>query len=95
MARLERAYFNRFFIDLTRAEVRSIPRSGAADDAVAELVGKLHVSLQLDRIGAALVRDELREYGAWDEKELSDDQQNRHRIGWLATGNIREEVLDR
>lgn len=32
--------------------------------------------------GCKFVRDELRESGAWDEEELSDDEENFHRIVW-------------
>jgi len=37
------------------------------------------------------VRQELREYGAWDDEELEDDDENNMRILWLAANNIVEE----
>ena len=37
------------------------------------------------------IRAELREYGAWDDEELADDEQNIRRILWIAAGNIRDE----
>ncbi len=36
------------------------------------------------------VRKELREYGAWDDKELANDAANWRRIIWLAANDINE-----
>jgi hypothetical protein len=37
-----------------------------------------------------LIRSELSEYGAWDDNELQDVNENNMRILWLAAGNIVE-----
>lgn len=37
------------------------------------------------------VRKELREYGAWDDEELADDETNWQRLVWIAAANIQEE----
>jgi hypothetical protein len=49
----------------------------------------------LDKISAYSLRAELREYGAWNEEELSNHEDNLARILWIACGNIREELRER
>lgn len=82
------ATFDTFEIQMTRVEALSASHPGPCDDDVAALVSKPAIRRQLDRIGADAIRAELKGYGAWDETELADDEQNRHRIIWLAAGNI-------
>lgn len=81
------ATFERFEIEMTLEQAMSASHQGSCDDDVAWLVR--------DGVGSKLdpeaVRDELREYGAWDDDELSDDEANLARIVWLAACNIREE----
>lgn len=86
------ATFNRFELQMTKDQSAIASHQGQCDADVAELVTHPKIRRQLDRIGADAIRDELREYGAWDAAELSDDQQNRQRIVWIAAGNIREET---
>jgi hypothetical protein len=44
----------------------------------------------LERIDPVALRKELAEYGAWDEQELADHEQNIQRILWIAAGDIVE-----
>lgn len=60
------------------------------------------VALWVDKIGwegqtmdADAIRKELREYGAWDDEELSDDAENRKRILWITAGNWQDEQADK
>ena len=39
----------------------------------------------------AAIAAELSEYGAWDEEELSDHEQNLHRLLWSAACSLKEE----
>lgn len=64
---------------------------GACDDDIAALAQKPYIAAQLAEMDADRVRDELREYGAWDDEELSDEAQNLHRLLWVSCGNINEE----
>jgi hypothetical protein len=90
------ALFERFELCMTRAQAESASHPGPCDDDVRFLVESIpNIRRQLDRIGADKLRAELREYGAWDETELADDEQNRHRIVWLAAGNISEELTQK
>jgi hypothetical protein len=49
------------------------------------------VAAQLAALDPEKVRDELREYGAWDDDELADHAANLLRVLWLAAGQIRDE----
>jgi predicted metal-dependent peptidase len=82
------AMFARFEIEMTLEQAYSVSEPGMdATDAVNALISQLDLSgLQPDE-----VRDELREYGAWDEEELADDEENLRRIVWIAGCNLREE----
>jgi hypothetical protein len=58
-------------------------------DADVKAVSELpYIAEQLRGIDAKDLRTELKEYGAWDEEELVDHQQNLQRIVWLACGDI-------
>lgn len=82
------ASFDRFELRMTRAQAESASHQGRCDDDVAALVKHPRIRSQLDKIAPDLIRAELKECGAWDATELADDEQNRHRIVWLAAGNI-------
>lgn len=63
---------------------------GQCDDDVLELSKKPAIARQLKKIDPALLRDELREYGAWDDAELQDHDANLMRILWIACGDIND-----
>lgn len=85
------ATFNRFEIQLPEAAVEQCHHSGSCDSDVEFWVEDPDVVAEFDKIGPEVLREELREYGAWDEDELADDGDNRRRILWLAAGNIQDE----
>lgn len=85
------ALFDRFELEMTLDQARGASHQGRCDDDVAELVKNPKIRRQLDKIGPAKIRDELRQYGAWDEQELADDDANRLRVVWCAAGNIVDE----
>jgi hypothetical protein len=84
------AYFDRFEIEMTVEQAKSASHQGRCDDDVKQIVNELRP--QLDKIEPELIAAELKEYGAWDEIELSDHEANLNRIVWIAAGNINEEV---
>lgn len=91
---MERAYFDRFVIDMYLDDAYTGSHQGQCDDDVEYLVKRSDISTQLDKIDPLLIRAELKEYGAWNEKELDDQEQNRRRIVWIACGQIIEECVD-
>lgn len=59
-----------------------------ASEAVAELLTANYIAEQLAEIPDDVLRDELSEYGAWDDEQLADRAQNLARLVWLACGDI-------
>jgi hypothetical protein len=82
------ATFERFELAMTLDQAQSASHPGECDADVAELMCDANIAGQLDAIGPDKMRDELREYGAWDAEELADDDANRRRVVWLAAGMI-------
>jgi len=82
------ASFNRLSLNMTLAQAQSGSHQGPCDADVALLVTEL--DSDLSDLDPDDIRAELAEYGAWDEEELKDDTQNRHRIVWQAACQINE-----
>lgn len=89
------AEFERFSLRITLADAKSGSHPGDCCDDVNQLIRKTYIVNQLNRIGHQKIADELREYGAWDEEELSDSVACKRRIVWLACGDIVEEQYHR
>lgn len=65
---------------------------GPCDADVLWLSQQPGIAKQLAKLDPNTVRSELYEYGAWDDEELADHQQNLQRLLWLACGDIVEEL---
>ena len=89
------ATFNRFELRIPGQAVLDIAQPGPADSAVDYWAGRINrYAWGEDHAWAptpARVREELREYGAWDDDDLLDDDENWHRIVWMAACNIAED----
>lgn len=85
------APFNRFELQMTLAQANSASHPGQCDDDVEALCQHPKIRRQLDKLDPEDLRDELKEYGAWDETELADHEANKRRIVWIGAGNIVEE----
>lgn len=86
------AYFNRFEIDLMPDDAASGSHPGPCDDDIRALLAVPYIARQLAEIDSNLIRAELAEYGAWNSRELADDDDNRARILWIACGNVATET---
>ena len=84
------ATFNRFEIQMTKQQALACSHPGPCDSDVNELLQDKKIARQLKKISDADLAAELGEYGAWDEEELKDREQNEARIIWLAAGDIVE-----
>lgn len=62
--------------------------SGACDSDIAELMEMGSIKAQLSGIAPQVLSDELKEYGAWDDLELSNHEDNLARILWIACGDL-------
>jgi hypothetical protein len=82
-------------LKLQQADLDSTPTQGPADEAIDALVQEPHIVEQLDAYDVEDIRKELEEYGAWDEEELADDEQNRKRLLWVLVGNVKEGQADK
>lgn len=86
------AYFN--YIDGLEVPdwvVDSCPQSGNCDNALAEFREDDEVKAELDKLDPEQLKKELAEYGAWDDEQLNNHDENLTRILWIAIGNIWEE----
>lgn len=93
------ASFNRFEMRLPAQCVIDCSHSGKCDDDVDAWVDRIRQRIETDNFPNKptpdKIRDELSEFGAWDDEELKDDAQNFKRIVWLAACNIAEgDALD-
>jgi dethiobiotin synthetase len=77
-------------IEMTMAQAQSASHQGQCDDDVQALSNNRKIRRQLERIDPVALRKELAEYGAWDDQELADHEQNIQRILWIAAGDIVE-----
>ena len=62
--------------------------SGACDSDIAELMEMDSIKAQLFGIAPQVLSEELKEFGAWDDSELSNHGDNLARILWLACGDL-------
>lgn len=88
------AQFNYFEIELPEDVVGMCHHSGPCDDDVDQCIELPEVAAELAKIDPVKLAKELREYGAWDDNELADHQENLKRILWLAAGNIQDEEYE-
>lgn len=61
---------------------------GQCDKDVKELSQKPYIAKQLNKLDPEQVKQELSDYGAWDDQELQDHNENLQRILWIACGDI-------
>ena len=92
---MKEALFDRFTIEMTLDDAMGCSHQGRCDEDVEATVEFPYIAKQLDYINPESIKDELREYGAWDEVELDDEGYNEQRIIWMAAGHIREESHDK
>ena len=71
-------------------DAKDVARSGRNDDDVLALSKVPHIANQLAGIDPEKLRKTLDEFGAWDDKELSDHDQNLQRILWIACWDVVE-----
>jgi len=86
------AHFETFSIEMTKQQALGASGAGACDDAIAALAKNKKIKKQLDALPIYSVATELRQYGAWEDEELSDTEQNKLRILWCAACNIKEDI---
>ena len=83
--------FERLEIEMTLAQAESCSHPGDCEHDVRTLMEHPLIKRQRKRIDPELIRQELSEYGVWEEEELADDDANWQRILWLGANDIVEE----
>ncbi len=81
----------RIELEISPEDAESCSHSGDCEDSVLALMDKPYIKNQLERINPEYLKEELKEYGAWDEDELDDFEKNQMRILWLACCDISEQ----
>lgn len=88
------ASFNRFELNLPLAIVVACSQPGQnASSDVEQALRNIKLLHQLDQMDMEDIREELAEYGAWDEEQLADDEENLRRLVWVAAGQLRDELF--
>ena len=77
---------------MTPDQVASVSGQGQHDEDARALVEELRP--QLDKIDPKVIAAELKEYGAWDEKELADHEENLQRLVWIAGADVSEHEFE-
>lgn len=80
-------------MQISAEHAREGSHQGACDDDIAALRKVPYIKAQLDALDAHKLAEELRGYGAWDEVQLADHDENLSRVLWLACGDIVEELF--
>lgn len=88
------AYFNRFEFEMTMEQAEACSHPGPCDADVEDTTRDPFIRAQLDMLDPGALREELKEYGAWEDDELADHEQNKRRIVWLAAGNITDDMRE-
>lgn len=81
----------RIEIELTLDQAEKGSHSGDCEPDILELRQDPEIEKQLKAIDPDLLKSELRGFGAWYDKELSDHDLNLTRLLWIACGDISEE----
>ena len=85
------AYIEGIELQLTRKEAHIASHQGQCDEDVRYVSQLPKVARQLRKLTPAQVRDALKPFGAWDETDLADHNQNLQRLVWVAAGQIVDE----
>ena len=80
----------RIELKLTKWQAHIGSHQGRCDADIVYLRTIPAIRRQLGKLDVGKLAEELKEYGAWDETELADHEQNLNRILWIACGDIVE-----
>lgn len=80
----------RIEIKITKEQARTGSHQGRCDEDISYLRMVPAIRRQLDKLNPDIVSKELKEYGAWDEEQRKDHDENLNRLLWIACGDIVE-----
>jgi len=79
-------------LNITKAVANECSRSGDNEYSVNYYMNLPKYKKQLLKLDKEQVRNELNEYGAWEDDELENHEDNLQRLFWLACGNISDMI---
>jgi hypothetical protein len=80
----------RIELQITKKQAACCSHPGPCDMDVEALLKAPSIARQLKKLDPAIVAACLKEYGAWNELELSDHKENLTRLLWCACCDISE-----
>ena len=80
----------RIEIEMSAEQATSVCHPGPCDENVAYLMAQPEIKAQLDAIPNNLMAAELAEYGAWDDEQLKDNDDNRAKLIWIVGCDLNE-----
>ena len=88
------AFLDYLELDIPVSEVVACSAPGQdATEAVDAALRNQYLASQVANFDPEKLKDELRGYGAWDEKELEDHEENIRRLIWVASSQLRDELV--
>lgn len=79
-------------LNITKAVANECSRIGNNEYSVNYYMNLPKYKKQLLKLDKEQVRNELNEYGAWEDDELENHEDNLQRLFWLACGNISDMI---
>lgn len=76
-------------IEMTLEQASRVSHQGQCYQDVVDLMSKL--GNQLNKINPEVLKQDLKEYGAWDNTQLSNHQDNLERVVWIAGGDLMDQ----
>jgi hypothetical protein len=76
---------------LTKRQIDMVSHSGDCEDDARQVIKEIRK--QLDRLSPESIKNELWDYGAWDDVELRDHEMNLVRLVWTQGGQLADELV--
>jgi len=80
----------RIELQITKKQAVSCSHAGQCDNDVEALKLNPSIARQLKKLDPVIVSAALKEYGAWNDLELSDHNENLTRLLWVACCDVSE-----
>ena len=80
----------RIELQITKKQAQSCSHAGQCDVDVEALKLNPSIARQLKKLDPVIVSAALKEYGAWNDLELSDHNENLTRLLWVACCDVSE-----
>lgn len=79
---------------MTLSDAEKCTHPGPCDSDVSEAMQLPYIAKQLKKLGKEQLKKELRDYGAWDDTELDNHEENLSRWVWICAGSIVDDSIN-